>query len=165
MGDENGGVQSRIASARPADSYRGDTNNAVADLKGWLADNRRLVVVTGGHGTAERVGEVLADADVPNRLTDRIETTPDRGVVHVSTGALAHGFVADAAGLVVLTEDDITGQRASTKDMRRLPSRRRNQVDPLQRGPATTSSTTSTARAVASRRPVERPGAPPASTW
>ena len=131
----DGGVASRAVSARPADSYRGDTQRAVADLKGWLADRLRVVVVTGGHGTAERVGEVLADADVPNRLVDRIETAPDPGVVHVSTGALAHGFVADTAGLVVLTEDDITGQRASTKDMRRLPSRRRNQVDPLQLRP------------------------------
>ena len=135
VGDENGGVQSRTVSARPADLHRGDTQRAVADLKGWLADNRRLVVVTGGHGTAERVGEVSPTPTSRNRLTDRIETAPDRGVVHVSTGALAHGFVADAAGLVVLTEDDITGQRASTKDMRRLPSRRRNQVDPLQLRP------------------------------
>ncbi len=93
----DGGVASRVVSARPADSYRGDTQRAVADLKGWLADRLRVVVVTGGHGTAERVGEVLADADVPNRLVDRIETAPDPGVVHVSTGALAHGFVADTA--------------------------------------------------------------------
>ena len=134
VGDENGGVQSRTVSARPADSYRGDTQRAVADLKGWLADNRRLVVVTGGHGTAERVGEVLADADVPNRLTDRIETAPDRGVVHISTGARTWlRRRRRRAGR--LTEDDITGQRASTKDMRRLPSRRRNQVDPLQLRP------------------------------
>ena len=133
--DENGGVPSRTVSARPADSYRGDTQRAVADLKGWLSVQRRVVVVTGGHGTAERVGEVLADADVPNRLADDIETHLDPGVVHVSTGAIAHGFIADEAGLVVITEDDITGQRASTRDIQRLPSRRRNQVDPLQLRP------------------------------
>jgi transcription-repair coupling factor (superfamily II helicase) len=134
VAEENGGVPSRAVSARPADSYRGDTQRAVADIKGWLADQRRVVIVTGGHGTAERVGEVLADADVPNRLVDGIAAVPDPDLVHVTTGALGHGFIA-TAGLVVLTEDDITGQRASTRDMRRLPSRRRNQVDPLQLRP------------------------------
>src|SRR5262249_765115 len=34
-----------------------------------------------------------------------------------------------------LTEADIAGQRSSTRDMRRLPSRRRNVVDPLQLHP------------------------------
>jgi transcription-repair coupling factor (superfamily II helicase) len=133
--DVDDGVESRTVSARPADSYRGDTQRALHDLGGWLGDGRRVVVVTGGHGTAERIGEVLAEADIPARLADRVESAPDPGVVHVATGALAHGFVADAAGLIVVTEDDITGQRASTKDMRRLPSRRRNQVDPLQLRP------------------------------
>ncbi|HET6918540.1 MAG TPA: transcription-repair coupling factor, partial [Jiangellaceae bacterium] len=131
----NGGVESRTVSARPVDSYRGDTQRAIADLKGWLADQRRVVVVTGGHGTAHRFGEVLAEADVPNRIADGIDVGPDPGVVYITAAALAHGFNAEVAGLVVVTEDDVTGQRASTKDMRRLPSRRRNQVDPLQLRP------------------------------
>src|SRR5207302_3078425 len=37
----------------------------------------------------------------------------------------------DAANLVLLTETDLAGQRTTTKDMRRLPSKRRNVVDPL----------------------------------
>ncbi len=125
------GVESRMVDARPADSYRGDTQRALADLKGWLDDRQRTVIVTGGHGTAHRVVELLGDADIPARYDDALDEAPGPGVVHVTTGALAHGFVASAAGLVVLTEDDVTGQRASTKDMRRMPSRRRNQVDPL----------------------------------
>ncbi|HMG31961.1 MAG TPA: transcription-repair coupling factor [Jiangellaceae bacterium] len=125
------GVESRMVDARPADSYRGDTQRALADLKGWLDDRQRTVIVTGGHGTAHRVVELLGDADIPARYDEALDAAPGPGVVHVTTGALAHGFVASAAGLVVLTEDDVTGQRASTKDMRRMPSRRRNQVDPL----------------------------------
>jgi transcription-repair coupling factor (superfamily II helicase) len=121
--------------ARPADSYRGDTQRALADLKGWVDGRHRTVVVTGGHGTAHRVVELLGDADIPVRYEEALDTVPRRGVVHVTTGTLAHGFVASTAGLAVLTEDDVTGQRASTKDMRRLPSRRRNQVDPLQLQP------------------------------
>jgi transcription-repair coupling factor (superfamily II helicase) len=125
------GVESRTLDARAADSYRGNTQGVIADLKGWLAAGRKAVIVTSGHGTAERINEVLSEADVPSRVVDDAgELTP--GVVHVTTGSLARGFVADGAGLAVLTEDDVTGQRASTKDMRKMPSRRRNQVDPLQ---------------------------------
>src|SRR6185312_3721991 len=42
------------------------------------------------------------------------------------------GFVNEAVKLALLTETDISGQRSSTKDMSRMPSRRRNMVDPLQ---------------------------------
>jgi transcription-repair coupling factor (superfamily II helicase) len=130
--DDAGGVESRTLSARAADSYRGDTQRVLADVKGWLASGRRAVIVTSGHGTAERISEVLRDADIPSRLDETLDSAPEPDVVHVTTGTLANGFIADAAGLVVLTEDDVTGQRGSTKDMRRMPSRRRNQVDPLQ---------------------------------
>lgn len=48
-------------------------------------------------------------------------------------GALEDGFVLPDLALVVLTETDLTGGRGgtSTKDMRRMPSKRRNAVDPL----------------------------------
>jgi transcription-repair coupling factor (superfamily II helicase) len=125
------GVESRTVAARPADSYRGDTQRVLGDLKGWLAAGQRAVIVTSGHGTAERIAEVLGEADVPSRLDASLSSAPEPDLVHVTTATLAHGFIADAAGLAVLTEDDVTGQRASTRDMRKMPSRRRNQVDPL----------------------------------
>jgi transcription-repair coupling factor (superfamily II helicase) len=50
----------------------------------------------------------------------------------VATALIEHGFIASLQHLAVLTETDLVGQKGSTKDMRRLPSRRRNVVDPLQ---------------------------------
>src|SRR5690606_4725595 len=55
------------------------------------------------------------------------------GVVHVTTGRLEHGFVTPRLALV--THTDLVGLKASTRDMRKLPSRRRNMVDPLQLRP------------------------------
>jgi transcription-repair coupling factor (superfamily II helicase) len=119
------------------EAYRGDTDRAVADLRRWVEQGWHTLVVTDGHGLAKRVSEVLSEHDVPNRieaaagLLDRLPA----GVVQVTTGALGRGFVAAGAKLVVVTESDLTtgsGAGTSTKDMRRLPSRRRNQVDPLQ---------------------------------
>src|SRR5262249_59169652 len=66
------------------------------------------------------------------RLQASLADDPDAGVAHVVTGTLEHGFVHPKVALAVLTEADLVGQRASTKDMRRLPSRRRHVVDPLQ---------------------------------
>ncbi|HEU4331941.1 MAG TPA: transcription-repair coupling factor [Lapillicoccus sp.] len=116
--------------------FRGDTEAAVAQLRSWVADDWRVVVVTDGHGLARRVNEVLAEHDVASTLEapgDEIAT----GLVHVTTGSLGRGFVDPAQRLAVVTEADLTGQAGTggTRDMRRMPSRRRNQVDPLQLRP------------------------------
>src|SRR5206468_3359441 len=66
---------------------------------------------------------------------EELDARPEPGVVHVSTGCLLTGFTAESLRLVVLTETDLAGQRTTTKDMRRLPSKRRNVVDPLQLKP------------------------------
>ena len=119
------------------DAYRGDTERAVADLRRWADQGWHTLVVTEGRGLATRVSEVLSEHDVPNRIEADAGTLSEfaTGLVHVATGALGRGFVAAAAKLVVVTESDLTGgngQGTSTKDMRKLPSRRRNQVDPLE---------------------------------
>ncbi len=122
--------------ARPAPAYRGQTEKALDDLAGWARDGWRLALVFEGHGPAQRAIEVLSDAGIGARLESSLDTVPDAGIVHVTTGRLEHGFVCEPLRLAVLSEADLTGQRGqSTKDMRRMPSRRRNAVDPLQLQP------------------------------
>jgi transcription-repair coupling factor (superfamily II helicase) len=48
---------------------------------------------------------------------------------------LPGGFVAPGIGLALLTETDLVGQRAATKDMGRMPARRRRAIDPLTLAP------------------------------
>jgi transcription-repair coupling factor (superfamily II helicase) len=80
--------------------------------------------------------EVLSAAEVPARLEpDGPDAAPAPGVVRVTTAMAEHGFIAENLRLALLTESDIAGTRSGTKDMRRLPSRRRNVVDPLQLRP------------------------------
>ncbi|NUS07970.1 MAG: transcription-repair coupling factor [Nonomuraea sp.] len=116
--------------AQDSEAYRGDTAKALADIKGWLADDKAVVLLSEGHGPAERMVELLKGVDVPARLRQFLDKAPEPKVVHVSTGLIEHGFITPT--LAVLTHLDLVGQKASTKDMRRLPSRRRNMVDPLQ---------------------------------
>ncbi|NEE13413.1 transcription-repair coupling factor, partial [Streptomyces sp. SID7499] len=112
------------------EAYRGDTARALADTKGWLADGWRTVYVTEGQGLAARTVEVLSGEGIAARLdADLTEVTPS--LVHVSCGAIDQGFVDPALKLAVLTETDLTGQRTATKDLGRMPARRRKTIDPL----------------------------------
>ena len=118
-------------SATAAVAYRGNLDSLVADLRDALAAHSRVVVVTEGHGSAQRLVESLAGQDLAARLTESIREIPETHVVHVTTGQIDHGFRHPDLGLLLLTETDVLGARATTRDMRKMPSRRRNQIDPL----------------------------------
>ncbi|MEV6550193.1 transcription-repair coupling factor [Streptomyces sp. NPDC051597] len=118
------------------ETYRGDTQRALADTKQWLADGWRVVYVTEAHGPAARTVEVLGGEGIAARLAvlDREKGGPDGiapSVVHVACGAIDHGFVDGALRLAVLTETDLTGQRTASKELGRMPARRRKTIDPL----------------------------------
>jgi len=135
--DDDGSSERINLATADIDPFRGDTEAAVAQLRDWAAEQWRVVVVTDGHGLAKRVHEVLGEHEVPSTL-DPLGDDITPGVVHVTTGSLGHGFVDTGLRMAVVTESDLTGQpgqSGSTKDMRRMPSRRRNQVDPLQLRP------------------------------
>ncbi|WP_147942601.1 transcription-repair coupling factor [Microbispora sp. CSR-4] len=116
--------------AQDVEAYRGDTQRALADIKGWMGAGKAVVLLSEGHGPAERMVELLKGVDVAARLVPSLDGPPPKDVVQVTTGRIDHGFVTP--DVAVVTHLDLVGQKASTKDMRRLPSRRRNMVDPLQ---------------------------------
>jgi len=117
---------------RPVDAFRGETSKAFAQAAEWLRDAWSVVVVTAGHGTAERVAESARAEGLAVRLVESVDGPPDSGVVSVVTGGLEHGFVAPGLHLAVVTETDLVGQRSTTRDTRRMPTRRRATIDPLQ---------------------------------
>ncbi|MFF7815802.1 transcription-repair coupling factor [Streptomyces sp. NPDC007945] len=115
---------------RAPESYRGDTARALADTKGWLADGWRTVYVTEAHGPASRTVEVLGGEGIAARLTGDL-TQVEPAVVHVACGSIDFGFVDPALKLAVLTETDLSGQKAAGKDGQRMPAKRRKTIDPL----------------------------------
>ena len=131
---EAGAVPARVLPARPAPEYRGDLEQAITDITGWLGEGYRVVVMHPGHGPAERLVEVLGEHDVAARLVDpdTADVHLDDRVVTVTCGELRHGFADDRTRVVLLTGDDLTGQSSSTRDMRRMPARRKRQIDPLE---------------------------------
>ncbi|WP_047869990.1 transcription-repair coupling factor [Nocardiopsis sp. RV163] len=137
--DEKGGAAEEddavVVGAVPSESYRGDTERALADIKGWLHDNWSVVLVTQGQGPAERLVAMLRDAGLGASLAADLTERPKQAVATVTTGLVDHGFLLRSVHTVVLTETDLAGQKSSTRDMRRMPSRRRGTVDPLQLKP------------------------------
>ncbi|GAA2755811.1 transcription-repair coupling factor [Actinopolymorpha rutila] len=133
---DTGAVESHAIAARAVDTYQGDTERALADVRDWIARGWRIAFVTEGHGPANRMVEVLRGNDLPARLDEDLDHAPEPSVVHVTCGRIDHGFVATTAQAVVLTEADLAGRSgASTKDMRRMPARRRRTIDPLELTP------------------------------
>ncbi len=118
---------------RPAPSARGQQSNITeifAMLRAHVATGGYAVVVTPGTGTAHRVVEQLAESDTPAMMLEP-GAAPKEGVVGVLKGPLHDGVVIAGANLVVITETDLTGNRATSIEGKRLAAKRRNVVDPL----------------------------------
>ena len=72
--------ETTLTKAHAVEAYRGDTARALADVKGWLGEGWRVVLVTEGHGPAERLVEVLRGQGVPARLDPGLDLPGRRSV-------------------------------------------------------------------------------------
>ncbi|WP_234974224.1 transcription-repair coupling factor [Williamsia sterculiae] len=119
---------------QPGPAPRGsedDVGKTFASLRAHAAAGGRAAMVLAGKGTAERMVERLGEAEVPGTIAEA-GAQPEPGVVTVLCGTLRGGLICPDAGLVVVTESDLTGMRvAGGNDGKRMPAKRRNQVDPL----------------------------------
>jgi len=132
--DEDSGREAFPMEAAPAQAYRGDTTRVIGDVGQWLADRWRVVLITEGHGPAQRLAELLRSEGLGARLDDAGDrgAPPADGVALVSTGMIGHGFTWPSVRLAVLSEADLAGQRTGPAGPVRMPSRRRGGIDPLQ---------------------------------
>ena len=133
---EAGSVESHELNARPVQSYQGDTEAVLTQVRQWLDERWRVVFVADAHGPAERMVEVLTGRDIPARYSESLTEPPEPGVVHVVFGRVDRGFVATDLGYALIGLEELVGRGgASTKDMRRMPARRRRTIDPLELKP------------------------------
>ena len=118
----------------PGPAPRGSESEIAAlftELRAHVNAGGAAAIVVAGKGTAQRIVERLAEAGVPAEL-EAPGARPTHGQVSVFGGTLRHGLICPAAQLVIVTEADLTGMRVnSVRDGRKLPAKRRNQVDPL----------------------------------
>lgn len=117
---------------RPAPSARSQQSleEIFAMLRAHVATGGYAAVVTPGTGTAHRVVEQLGDSDTPAGMLEPGEA-PKAGVVGVLRGPLHDGLILPGANLVIITETDLTGNRVTASEGKKLAAKRRNVVDPL----------------------------------
>ena len=107
-----------------------------ATLKLHVQDNHgRAAFIAPAKGTVERTAERLREHGISARIaSDGLEPVDGAVTLYqaLSHGGLVLGGSSGAAGLVVVTETDVTGNRVGDiAGAKRRAPRRRNRVDPL----------------------------------
>lgn len=132
----DGDAQGRVR-ADPVPSFQGNVDGATAHVAGLIADGWSVVVTASGPGLVDRARDVLADRGVAARTVEAVLEVPEPGVAHVVCAPLERGFQLPEVRFAVITEAEFYGRTigGDSRVVKKLASRRRNVVDPLQLKP------------------------------
>ena len=93
----------------PMTAFRRQFTLLESELRRYLAQQARVLVLAGGSERANVIRDMLAGWRLPAALLRR-EATPAPGEISAAGGALRAGFELPAANVVILTEQDIFGR-------------------------------------------------------
>ncbi|WCD92691.1 transcription-repair coupling factor [Microbacterium sp. nov. GSS16] len=115
-------------------SFHGNVDGAIAFVEARLGEGWRVVVISSGQGLVERARDVLSDRGLAARIVDRLIDEPEGGVATLVAGSVESGFQVPDARIAVLTDNEFYGRTigGDQRMVKKLASRRRNVVDPLQ---------------------------------
>ena len=113
------------------DTYANKYEAAVEDIRDWHKSGLTVVFTAPANGTLKRFSELLNLADLPNKIINS-ETEINSDVINLVLSNYKHGFISKKYKIVLITDKDVSGQRAADKDLARMPSRRKKAIDPLQ---------------------------------
>jgi transcription-repair coupling factor (superfamily II helicase) len=116
----------------PIDPMRGDIERTVEVLRQSLEEHRIVVFATHGHGMLERYAGIFRSADLPVQIIENLVKTPSKGSIYLTTSIITHGFESAEQQVFFMTERDLTGSKGSVKDGDRMPSKRKQAIDPLE---------------------------------
>ena len=116
----------------PIDPMRGDIERTVEALRQSLEEHRIVIFATHGHGMLERYAGIFRSADLPVQILEKLVATPAKGSIYLTTSIITHGFESADDQVFFMTERDLTGSKGSVKDGDRMPSKRKQAIDPLE---------------------------------
>ena len=114
------------------DPLRADMDRAINALRSAVDAGFSIIFSAAGQGMAERYAGIFRNADLPVVIVPELRAIPTKASVHITQSAIAHGFTSQSARILFITERDLTGSKASAKDGARMPSKRKQAVDPLE---------------------------------
>ncbi|MEU4016507.1 transcription-repair coupling factor [Microbacterium sp. NPDC028030] len=133
-GDAASDEDAANAAASVIPSFHGNVDGAISFVEAKTTAGWRVVVIAAGHGLVDRARDVLSDRGLAARVVDALTDAPDAGVVTLVTGSVEAGFQVPEAKLAVLTDNEFYGRTigGDQRVVKKLASRRKNVVDPLQ---------------------------------
>jgi len=110
---------------------------AVDHVAALLGQGWSLAIAAGGQGLVERSADLLAEQELAGRIVDEFPTDPEPGIAYLIRGAIDTGFEQPEAKIALLSEREFFGRSAGydSRQVKKLASRRKNVVDPLQLKP------------------------------
>jgi transcription-repair coupling factor (superfamily II helicase) len=132
---EASGLQSYIRIEGTAvPNFAGQAEGAVQHVVQLLRDGWAVAVVAEGAGLVERAADVLGEHEASGRIVDSLPETLEPGVAYLLKASVDRGFELPEAKLALLSESEFYGRAVGydTRQVKKLASRRKNVVDPLQ---------------------------------
>ncbi|MEA5659453.1 MAG: transcription-repair coupling factor [Cutibacterium granulosum] len=113
--------------------WRGDVEAAVQHLSARLADGWMVVLTAEGEGTARRMHELLTEHGIRASIVDDVDATTTEPTVQIVRMHQRRGFASQRLHLVVhSTGDLVESPDQDNPSARRMPRRRRNQIQPME---------------------------------
>jgi len=95
-------------SAKQLPSYGGSLETAVDDVRHYMNQGARTVVLCRDENRARRLMELLFERGVSVQLDYGLSSMPEPGRVKIALGAVSSGFEYPSVGLVLITEGQIS---------------------------------------------------------
>jgi transcription-repair coupling factor (superfamily II helicase) len=120
--------------ADPVPSFAGQAEGAADHVVTLLRAGWTVAITAAGAGMVERAAVVLGEREVAARAVDEFPSDPETGVAYLIRGSIEAGFQLPEARLALLSEAEFYGRSAGidSRQVKRLASRRKTVVDPLQ---------------------------------
>jgi len=115
-------------------SFAGVVSGAVDHVADRLRAGWTVAVVAQGNGLVERAADVLGEHELPGRMVEQFPQPAEPGVAYLLKASVEHGFELEDLKLAVFSETEFYGRAAGydSRQIKKLASRRKNVVDPLQ---------------------------------
>ena len=111
--------------AKQLPSYAGNAQAAAEDLKIYLKQNYRVVVLAGDERRAKVLQEFLNEHGTKVLIRKEMETLPELGECCIGVGALSSGIEYPALKLAILTDAQLIRGKNKKKANKKLPADRK----------------------------------------
>ena len=123
----------RIAAAT-VPTFQGQADGAIDYVGDRLKAGWSVVIVAQGHGQVERAAEALGEHGAAARPVEELPDLIEPGIAYLLKAYVEHGFELPELKFVLVSESEFYGRAAGydARQVKKLASRRKNVVDPLQ---------------------------------